>query len=175
MAAEVRDYLGRWEAECSTNSLRTPTIGEHPRQASRHKQQLLSTGESRRLERRMGEVCRSRGGRQAARRALEQRAGRPSRVRGVRRRAGGPLPQRALFNTRTTTSGGHINTGWGSHGTRVQCTKYCNTRVLTRVPLPATAVQGGLRTRGIYRYYPGFPVSKPPYFDDGWPSFGRLI
>ncbi len=32
-AAEVRDYLGRWEAECSTNSLRTPTIGENPRPA----------------------------------------------------------------------------------------------------------------------------------------------
>ncbi len=44
MATEVRDYLGRWEAECSTNSLRTPTIGEHPRQVSRHRQQLLSTG-----------------------------------------------------------------------------------------------------------------------------------
>ncbi len=37
--------------------LRTPTIGEHPRQASHHRQQLLSTGESRRLECRMGEIA----------------------------------------------------------------------------------------------------------------------
>ena len=59
MAAEVRDYLGRWEVECSTNSLRTPTIGKHPRQASRHRQ---STGESRRLERRMGESRRPTSG-----------------------------------------------------------------------------------------------------------------
>jgi hypothetical protein len=29
-APEVRDYLGRWEVECSNNSLRTPTVGEHP-------------------------------------------------------------------------------------------------------------------------------------------------
>ena len=57
VAAEVRDYLGRWDAECSSNSLRTPSIGEHPRQASRHRQQLLSTGKSRRLERRMGEIA----------------------------------------------------------------------------------------------------------------------
>ena len=57
MAAEVRDYLGRWEAECSTNSLHTPTVGEHPRQASRHRQQLPSTGESRCLERRLGEIA----------------------------------------------------------------------------------------------------------------------
>jgi hypothetical protein len=34
VAAEVRSCLARWEVECSTNSLRTPTIGEHPRQVS---------------------------------------------------------------------------------------------------------------------------------------------
>jgi hypothetical protein len=57
VAADVRSYLAWWKAERSTNSLRTPTIGEHPHQASRHRQQLLSTGDSRRLERRLGEIA----------------------------------------------------------------------------------------------------------------------
>ncbi len=80
VVAEVCDCLGRWEeAECSTNSLRTPTIGGHPRQASRHKEQLLSTGKSRRLERRMGEIA-------AAEKRLGAHWSSVSRLRGVRRR-----------------------------------------------------------------------------------------